>query len=345
MAFPAIAAILGQLGGGSLAGGATAGAAGATGAATASTTQMTGAMTQLSGAMKPATFNTNELTGAITGLSAKLSAPIAAVKAFGDSLGHFTQLSNPGQFAVFTRVMTDAFAALGKGLEPLMGFAITVGQFVGDTFAKLEPIITTVSKIIADIGGVFLSVFGGIFKTVFEALTPVFEVFIAIANQIAPAFFAMNPAILAIMGVMRLFAESLLLITWPLRMAVKALQELGLMARSINPNASAKGMAAQNFSVSTSADEFQRSMATSALSSNGPATAEQAMVQMPGILQNIYKILGEFFADLPGAMKDALLAFVEAIVQGIKNAAKAPFQAGQDAAQGLLDSIRGLGIT
>lgn len=318
MAFPAIAALLGSLGGGSIAGGATAGAAGATGAATASTTQMTGAMTNLAGAMKPATFYTNELTSSITGLTAKLSAPIAAVKSFGDSLGHLTSLSNPGQFAVFGRVMNDAFAALGKGLEPLMGFAITLGQFVGDTFAKLEPIITTVSKVIAEIGGVFLNVFGGIFKSVFDTLTPVFELFIAISNQIAPAFFAINPIILVFVGLMKLFAESLMVITFPLRMAVKALQALGLMAKTINPNASAKGMAAQNFSVSTSADEFQRQMATSALSSNGPKTAEEATIAMPSIMEGIKQSIEDIKNSLPGVLKTAAMDLVNGIVSSLK---------------------------
>jgi hypothetical protein len=239
--------------------------------------------------------------------------------------------------------MADAFAALGKGLEPLMSFMIRLGQFVGDTFAKFSPVLAAVSSGLAAAGDMMLKIFGDVLVTTLDALAPVFDVIISLFKDFYPVFVALQPAFLLIVGTVKLLATALQVVLWPFNQVIKVLQALGLVGKSFNPNASSKGMAAQNFEVSTSADEFQRQMAAKALSSAGGAEEDPAKA-VPGILEKILAILQDFFADIPGAMKDALMAFVEAIVQGIKDAAKAPFQAGQDAAQGLLDTVRTFGI-
>jgi hypothetical protein len=293
--------------------------------------------------MQTASAGINKVAQTFAGMVTNLSAPIQAVQTMGQALGQFTSLSNPGQFAVFQRTMADAFAALGKGLEPLMSFMIRLGQFVGDTFAKFSPVLAAVSSGLAAAGDMMLKIFGDVLVTTLDALAPSFDVIISLFKDFYPIFIALQPAFLLIVGQVKLLALALQVVLWPFNQAIKVLQALGLVGRSFNPNASSKGMAAQQFSVSTSADEFQRQMATAALSSGGELQEDPAQ-KVPGILERIYDWLAQFSSDIPKMLKDALMEFVDAIVQGIKNAAKAPFQAGYDAAEGLLNHVRGLGI-
>ena len=361
MPFPAIAAILGRLGAGGVSGGIEAAMSGLGKGggkpppipgtnnrkifeAAQGVKEVGEAAAQVPAAMQSASAGINKVSQTFAGFVTNLSAPIQAVQTMGQALGQFTALSNPGQFAVFQRTMADAFAALGKGLEPLMSFMIRLGQFVGDTFAKFSPVLAAVSGGLAAAGDMMLKIFGDVLVTTLTALTPVFDVIISLFKDFYPVFVALQPVFLLVVGTVKLLANALQVVLWPFNQVIKVLQALGIVGKSFNPNASSKGAAAQQFSVSTSADEVQRQMATAALSSSGEMEEDPAK-KVPGILEQIYAFLAKFSGDIPKMLKDAFMEFVDAVIQGIKDAAKAPFQSGYDAAEGLLNTVRGLGIT
>lgn len=284
----------------------------------------------------------DQISEIFKGLPGLIVKPLEMVKQFGDAIGQFSSLSNPGQAAVFGRTMTDAFAALGKGLEPLMGFAIRLGQFVGDVFAKYEPVISAISQGLANVGDMFLKIFGGIFNDVFTALTPMLEVFVDVIGTLMPIFAIVQPVLIVLVGVMQLFALELRAVTYPLRLVIGFLQSLGIMSKKINPDATSKGMAAQNFSISTSADDFQRQMATAALSSNGPATPDQAIVQMPGILDDIKNEIKDLVNKLPAMLNDTAVKFGMSIGESlVKNN---PVSKGYEAGQDLVGYLRNLAM-
>ena len=361
MAFPAIAALLGKMGGGGVSGGIQAAMSGLGKGggkpppipgtnnrkifeAAQGVKEVGQAAASVPASMQAASAGINKVAQTFAGFVTNLAAPIQAVQTMGQALGQFTSLSNPGQFAVFQRTMADAFAALGKGLEPLMSFMIQLGQFVGDTFAKFAPVLSAITTGLGTFYSFILKVFSGALTEALQALAPTIDVIISVFKDFVPILMAVQPFFLVIIASVRLLGTAVQFALWPINQIIKGLQSLGLVGKSFNPNASSKGMAAQQFSVSTSADEFQRQMATAALSSGGELQEDPAK-KVPGILEQIMAYVVKFGEDLPATLKTALMEFVDAIIQGIKNAAKAPFQAGYDAAEGMLNTIRGLGIT
>ena len=271
----------------------------------------------VAGVPKPADLASQALAkvvGKFKEVVGHLAAPLAAIQEIGDTLGAFTSKSNPGQFARFTLVMNDAFASLGRGLEPLMEFVIRLGTFAGDMFSKFSPVLAALSRAVAKFGDALLAMYRRFYAEVLTALKPAIDLFIFLLDEIAPVVMRFNPVLGALRMGLEGLGRALLIATYPIRKLQQLLQSLGVIGKGgFDPDASAKGNAAQTFTISDSANDFQRDLAVKALSSTGPQdkTPDEALVEIPSILTDIFNLLK---TGLPGMLKDAAVAFGKELV-------------------------------
>jgi phage-related protein len=249
MAFPAIASVLGSLG-------KTGGSGGISGAL--------GVLNVLSQVDAPLKILTNTFKSFIS----VVASPIEAINSLGHAVGNLTRLANPGQFQRFTLVMNDAFAALGKSMEPLMESLITIGKMIGDTFAALQP---TLTPLMAALGQLSIALAG--------ALLPAVQLLVPYLQYLTAYWVKISEIITALISPMRKFVEILLDIFGVTQDA----------KRGFDPSRSAAGSAVRNFKFSSSGDDLQKENAIKAFS-NGQSIQEQvnaAQVSLPKIMNDI----------------------------------------------------------
>jgi hypothetical protein len=221
------------------------------------------------------------------GLGAGVAAIGAADLAFrglANSIGNFTEKSNPAQFQRLTLVMNDMTAALGVSLEPLMESFISIGKKIGDTFAGMQPVLTPLA-----------AAFGSLAETFVGMLLPVVE------NLAVPLAYVAE--------IFKGIAEVMQELISPLRQYLEIMLDLfGLTSvknAAFDKNRSAVGSAARNFRFVSSGDELQRNNAISALrgAPSMQEKAQAAQVELPGVLKDILAAMKEAIKVLDSFLK------------------------------------------
>lgn len=113
-------------------------------------------------------------------LTSDITAPIDGINALGQSINKFVSLSSPGKTALFDLRIKDAYAVVGRSMEPMLDIFTKVAENIGDMFARSGPqlkrMFTTIGK--------FFETFGAI--TV--KMEPVFNAVIMLVDKLVGTF-------------------------------------------------------------------------------------------------------------------------------------------------------------
>ncbi len=229
----------------------------------------------------------DSFVGAFKSLTDVLALPLDAINDLAGAVGRFVKLSNPALVNRFTIIMEDGLASIGRSMEPLLADLANLARKVGNEFARLEPAL----------------------KPTFTALG---QVIVAFSESLLPLFKEMAPILMLGAAQFRILAKSIQLVGAPLVRFIQAMEKVGILAKlgiggkrpGYDPERDSTGAAARQFTVQSSADDFQRDLAVKALSSGGPATPEE---QVPPLLEKILRLMDTIATTLSIAKLAELL--------------------------------------
>lgn len=271
------------------------------------------------------------LKGAISGLSSKLVGSLTTaasfVKTLADPVAQLVGLARPAAVQQFTLAFNDAMAVIGRGMLPILQAFTRAMRGVGNTYARLEPVINSVSQHVA---AAIDKVFGELSKVwaesgpAIELLAEAFKVVVSGAVKVYLAF----------MRVGQIF----------LRVWNQIARVLGFRGDSLKQNASSFGASTRDVKYVSSAEDVSRDVTTRALAQilnagKKPDTELDALKGIDGLIQQVLEFLRQF--PTKEDIKNFLAGLVDAIVPGGRETVESGGRAGRgffDGAGGILAS-------
>jgi len=281
----------------------------------------------LFGSVMPDFLDANsKLSKSFRQLVVDITSPIDAINALGQSITKFTSLSSPGKTALFDLRVKDAYAVVGKAMEPLLDVFTKVAENIGDMFARSGPqlkiLFKTIGGAFEKLGAItlkmepifnsavmFMDKLVGSFSRLLGPLEQQNSFWDKFANTISEFIDGIYPVVDFAEGtldgfitILRDFVEEVINIgdqldAWEERNFGDALgksvnKALGFKRGNnssdlSNPNAKAEGSAVRQAEVVNSADELQRRMATQALTSQGANAGKSETLQVKSVLEDI----------------------------------------------------------
>jgi len=249
------------------------------------------------------------LSGAMVG---QVTAVASFLKSIVDPIASLTKLSNPAAVEQLTLAFNDALAVIGRGMLPIVQAFTRAIRVVGDNYARLEPLITSVSNAVA------------------RGMDRVFSKLAKIWEQNGPAAELMASALeMVIDGVTELALQFLNLTKW-LTKAWNAIAKLfGFTGSSTKPGASSFGAAVRDVRFESSAEKISQDATLKAFQqvlNAGKPTQED----VPNLLDKIGSILEtkldeikEFLSKFPTAkdIEQAIQNLINALINAVSGKA------------------------
>lgn len=244
------------------------------------------------------------LSGAMVGQATAIA---SVLKSIVDPIASLTALSNPAAVQQLTLAFNDAMAVIGRGMLPIVQAFTKAIRLVGDNYARLEPVITSVSN-----------AFARGMERVFDKLGKIWE-----TN--GPAAELMGSALeLVIDGVTELALQFLNLTKW-ITKAWNAIAKLfGFDGSTTKKGASSFGAAVRDVKFESSAEKISQDAQLKAFQQalNAGKKPEESVPSLldkiAGALENKLKEVVKFLEQFP--TKEDVVTALTNLVEGLAKA-------------------------
>lgn len=283
-------------------------------------------------------------------LTADITAPIDGINALAQSISKFTSLSSPGKTALLDLRIKDAYAVVGRSMEPLLDSFTKVAENIGDMFARSGPQLTrlfsTVGKSFEALGTItvkmeplfnaaimfvekLVSTFNKLIgpldtqDTLWDKLADMFARF---TDQMSGFVDFLSDVLDGTWKALKAFAYKIDVLSGPITWVYKQLgrdPNAGRFGRPDSsmfskPGAKAAGTAVRQAEVVNSADELQRRMAVQALTSQGMGEQKSEGIQIKIAIDTLHQDVMEIISIIKGKGSEFYDKLNEAYKQAIE---------------------------